>query len=344
MKKLLGIILSLILVANLQTFAAGIEIQPTMYSRSNAQDRVWVGTFQLVWNNFMDKIVFNPIRFREGTPAIVHELNRQSFTEEDLNEKSYYTYVGKVTKNTKKEITKAIKKKFKETSDLLDKFTFEPRNDKYFIYAMLKKDFEFINSFNKLGKSVFGEDDTAEYFGIDKKSDNKLCNGVRVLFYNSHKDFAVALKTKNKEEVYLYKNSANKPFNFLYADMLKKEKAFNGETEFRDIDELKVPNIKFFVEKTFDELSGKRIMGTNLVIDKAMETIKFNMNNKGVELKSEAAMSIMRCSLPDPDKVVPRMFFFDDTFVIFLKENKAQNPYFALRVNDINKFQNGSNN
>ena len=269
---------------------------------------------------------------------IVHELNRQSFTENDLSEKSYYTYVGKVTKNTKSQIAKAIKKKFKETSDLLDKFDLSP-NDKYFIYAMLKKDFEFVNEFNKLGKSIFGEDDTAEYFGIDKKSDNDLCKGVRVLFYNSHKDFAVTLKTKDNEDVYLYKNNANKSFNYLYADMLKKEKAFDGEKEFRDIDELKIPNLKFFVEKSFDELAGKRIMGTNLVIDKAMETVKFNMNNKGVELKSEAAMDIMRCSLPDPDKVAPRMFFFDDTFVVFLKEKKAKSPYFALRVNDITKFQ-----
>ena len=339
MKKIYGIILALLLGLNLQTFATDIEVQPTMFSRSNAQDRVWVGTFQLVWNNFIDKVVYNPVRFREGTPMIVHELNRQSFTEDDLSDKAYYTYVGKVTKNTKKQITKAIKKKFKETSDLLDKFDLTPRNDKYFIYAMLKKDFEFVNEFNKLGKSVFGEDDTAEYFGIDKKSDNDLCKGVRVLFYNSHKDYAVALKTKDNEDVYLYKNGANKSFNYLYADMLKKEKAFKGEKEFRDIDELKVPNIKFFVEKSFDELAGKRIMGTNLVIDKAMETVKFNMNNKGVELKSEAAMDIMRCSLPDPDKAVPRMFFYDDTFVIFLKEKKSKNPYFALRVNDITKFQ-----
>ena len=30
---------------------------------------------------------------------------------------------------------------------------------------------------------------------------------------------------------------------------------------------------------------------------------------------------------------------FDDTFVVFLKEKKAKSPYFALRVNDITKFQ-----
>ncbi len=65
MKKLLGLLLTLMITANIQTFAAGIEIQPTMQSRSNTQDRVWVGTFQLVWNDFMDKIVHNPVRFRE---------------------------------------------------------------------------------------------------------------------------------------------------------------------------------------------------------------------------------------------------------------------------------------
>ena len=35
----------------------------------------------------------------------------------------------------------------------------------------------------------------------------------------------------------------------------------------------------------------------------------------------------------------PRFFYFDDTFVIFLKEKDKKSPYFALRVNDITKFQ-----
>ena len=95
--------------------------------------------------------------------------------------------------------------------------------------------------------------------------------------------------------------------------------------------------IKLAEEKAFSELSGKRVMGTNLVINQAMETIQFNMNNKGVELKSEAAMTVMTTSLlPEAE---PRMFYFDDTFVIFLKEVKKSKPYFALRVNDISLYQ-----
>lgn len=339
MKKLLGLFLMLILGANIQAFAtAGIEVQPTMQSRTNAQDRVWVGTFQLVWNDFMDKIVHNPIRFREGTPIMVHELNKKEFTVEDVSESSYYKYCGKVTKNTKSVISKAIRKKFRESSDLLDKLDLRPSNDKILVYAMLKKDFEFTKAFDKLGESQFGENQTAEYFGIAPKSDNSLGEGVKVLFYNSPEDYAVMLTTKDNDEVYLYKNSSNKAFNYIYEDMNKKQQSFAGEKTFQDKDELKVPDIKFFTEKSFEELQGRRVMGTNLVIDQALETVKFEMNNKGVKLKSEAAMSIMKMALM-PEVQPPRLFYFDNTFVVFLKEKGKDVPYFALRVHDINKFQ-----
>lgn len=321
----------------MSVFAENIDVQSTFISRSNFQDRVWVGTFQLVWNDFIDKVIFNPVRFREGTPLFVYELNQKTFKSTDLSEESYYTFAGKVNKKTKKTITKAIKKKFKETSDLLDKLDLIPRNDMLIIYAMLKKDFEFKHEFEILGKSMFGEDQVAEYFGLTKTNDENKRSGVNVLFYNSPKDYAVKLATKDKDEVYLYKNSSNKAFAYIYLDMLKKEKSFTGQKSFTSQDELKVPNISIFEEKAFEELTGKRVMGTNLVINKALETIKFDMNNKGVKLKSEAAMTVMTTSLEEQPE--PRMFAFDETFVIFLKEKGKRNPYLAIRVNDIEKFQ-----
>lgn len=338
MKKLLGILALSIFLSN-QVFAADIEVQATMKSRSNEQDRAWVGSFQLVWNDFMDKVAYGPVRFREGTPTFVQELNRRSFTEKDISEKSYYKIATKVKKNTKKQIEKGIKKKFNETSDILSKMDLEPRNDKYIIYAMLKKDFEFLKPFDKLEKSLFAGEFPCEFFGINKYSNNELRANVKVLYYNNADDFAVVLRTKDDEEVYLYKNSANKPFAALWSDMFKKELTFKGETYFGESDELKVPNIKFNEEKNYEELAKKRVMGTNLVIEEAMQTIKFNMNNKGVELKSEAGMSFATCSLTHPDDLTPRYFYLDDTFVLFLKEKGKHRPYMALRVNDIRKFQ-----
>ena len=64
------------------------------------------------------------------------------------------------------------------------------------------------------------------------------------------------------------------------------------------------------------------------------------MNNKGIKLKSEAGLTAEVTSLLPPEELVPRLFYFDDTFVIFIKEKNKNKPYFALRVNDITKFQN----
>lgn len=39
------------------------------------------------------------------------------------------------------------------------------------------------------------------------------------------------------------------------------------------------------------------------------------------------------------DEIKERKFNFDDEFVIFLKENDKEKPYFAASISDITKFQ-----
>jgi hypothetical protein len=119
--------------------------------------------------------------------------------------------------------------------------------------------------------------------------------------------------------------------------MQKKSFLYSGNSKFSEDDFLTVPNISLKEETSFDELTNKRLMGSNIIIEQALETVQFDMDNKGVKLKSEAAMTVMTTSL-DTSKN-PRYFNFNDTFVIFLKEQGKSSPYFALRVNDISKFQ-----
>ena len=89
MKKLFLSVLTALLLFS-PAFAANIEVLPTMQSKTNVQDRVWVGTFQIVWNDFMDKIAFTKIKFPTGTPVIVNELNKQDFT---VDEPVSYTHL-----------------------------------------------------------------------------------------------------------------------------------------------------------------------------------------------------------------------------------------------------------
>ena len=313
-----------------------LDILPVLSANSSQQNRLWVGTFQLVWNDLMEEVVKGPVKFQGETPLIVKQLNRKTFTVEDLNSSSYYKTLGKTSPELKQKIETAIKEKFNETSDILDEMDWTAGPNKYTIYAMLKKDFKFLTAFDKLKPERFGRSTQKfEYFGINKDSDKILDSTVNVLFYNSNKDFAVSVNTQCDDVLYLYRTNNNKTFNKLYIDMIAKESRYQGTNEFLKDDELKVPNIKLFNKKVFDELCNKQIKGTDFLIDQAIETIDFVMNNEGVKLKSEAAIATRMSFMPGLKKQKARKFYFNDTFVIFLQEAGKTEPYFALRVKDL---------
>lgn len=115
-------------------------------------DAIWCGTFQLIWNDLKNDLVKQDIVF---TPQlkVIENLNKETFTVNDLSEKYYYKKVGTPSLQLKEEIEKAIKEKFDEKSDILDDFEWKNRASKdYFLYAMLKKNFEFEKAFEEFEK------------------------------------------------------------------------------------------------------------------------------------------------------------------------------------------------
>lgn len=341
MKKFLTLAMFVMLAGNTAMAKSDLDVLPLFASQSNQQNRIWVGTFQLAWNDLMDGIVKGPVKFTKGTPALVKDLNKQSFNADQLDENSYYKTYGETSPELKAQIETAIKEKFNEKSDILDGLDWTKGEGKYTVYAMLKKDFKFLTAFDKLKPARFGHSFTkVNYFGIDKKSDSALDNMVHVLFYNSSDDFAVAILTEGNDMLYLYRTKDNKNFEKLYCDMFIKKAKFDGNTEFTEKDELKIPDIDLYKLKSFNELCNHHIKGTNFEIDQAIETIDFKMNNEGVKLKSEALIMTKLTALMPTEVSKPRKFYFDDTFVLFLQEADKDKPYFALRVNDISIVNN----
>ena len=310
-----------------------IEVLPTMNTQSTAQNRIWVGTFQLVWNELTDKIVKAPIKFLDFDSQMANNLNQKQFKKSNLNEKSYYVKSGIVSPALKAEIEKNIKSKFHETSDILKMFDFTYNPEKIFVYAMLKKDFRFTNAFDKLATGNFGNSqEKVKYFGINDNSNQKLYKNVNVLFYNDDNDFAVKLYTKGKDEVLLYRTNDDKTFEKYYAELNDKTAKYSGDKNFVKNDTLTIPDIKLYQETSFNELEGHQIVGTNMQIDKTIETVDFRMNNKGVKLKSEAAI-MLRCMSLAPRE--GRDFTFNNNFVLFLIEKDQNTPYYAMKVSDV---------
>lgn len=340
MKKILLLILSIFVLSSSvyacdffkKRTSEGVKTANLFNSQLTDDNTVWVGTFQLLWNNLSDNYVKGPIVFSNGQIPFAEELNKQEFNKSMLSENSYYTTYGVMTKSFKKEIEDALQKKFNEKSDILDSLNWNGRS--FLAYAMLKKDFEFVKAFAKFKKEQFANSGKkVKYFGLDRNAAVEQRDSIRVMFYNDDNDFALKINTKSKDRVILYRTDSNDSFENIYNAMLDKTRVYEGSRQFTKKDRFKVPNLEFSTKHSYDELANKHIKGTDLIIEQALQTVKFKMDNKGVQLKSEAAI-IMKMSLAPSDLQKPRDFYFNDKFVLFLIEEDK--PYFALKVVDVN--------
>lgn len=337
---------------NIPQKQSGIMIVPTMHDKISA-DTSWCGTFQLVWNDMKNEVVKQDIIF---TPQeeIVENLNKEEFTEDMLSDEYYFKIYGLKSLSLKEQIEKGIKEKFNQTSDILNDFDWSedalnnpenPDTSRYFFYVMLYREFQFLKEFDKLENAKFGQNaDNIEYFGIDSKTKNEIGDQIDVLYYNSKDDFAILINTKSDDEVIFCKNPIGDNFSQIYKNMNEQAEKYSGSLFFEDIDEFKAPKIDFNEKKEYKELQNKEFItadGEIAEIEKAIQSVKFSLDEKGGKIKSEAAidMKLESAAFVEPEIIEPRYFYVDDTFALFLREKGQEMPYFAARFDDITKFQ-----
>lgn len=330
------------------SYKDNIEVVPTMKD-TISQDSSWCATFQLIWNDLVNEIAHGDIIFNPQE-KIAENLNKQEFTESMISEEYYYKKYGFKTLELKEEIEKGIKEKFNQKSDILENFDWSedaldnPNGDarRYFLYTMLYREFEFLKEFDKLEKADFGKKyHDVEYFGIKNSTDKSVKNQIKVLYYNSDEDFAILINTKSNDEVIFYKNPEGNDFETIYKNMNEKAEKYEGSTSLGERDLFKAPVIKFNQKREYDEVEGKMFttpVGPGMIV-KALQTIEFELDNKGGRIKSEAGMDVVLKSSMSIDEEKPRHFYLDDTFALFLREKGKDKPYFATRIDDITKFQ-----
>ena len=316
-------------------FIGKAEITPTYTSGLSTMDgnKVWCGTFNLVWNDFMNDVVKGNVEFRDGESELANELNKQSFKVDQLSENSYFKIHGQAMgEDLKNKIQNGIKKKFNEDSNLIDRIDWNDSNG-YVLYAMLKKEFNFLEPFSTaMGSITFNNSEPRiKCFGVDSSNNPIASKNVEVLFYNSEDDFAIKLKTKEGEEVILYKTTGeNKSFEENYKEIKKQQINYSGKNTFEENDILRIPFIKVNDEINYDELCGREIKNSNYYIKQALQTIDFELNNVGGSVKSEALIDATQKAWTEKS----RKMIFDSDFILYLKEESKEQPYFALKVDN----------
>ncbi len=316
----------------------GVEVVPTLSDKVST-DTSWCPTFQLIWNDFKNDIVKEDIKFDEKL-NILDNLNKEEFTTKDISDNYYYKIYGRKNLELKNKIETAIKEKFNQTSDILDKFDWSNDAldsgkdiiDRYFLYSMLYREFEFNKRFDTFNDK-FKDTENVEYFGIIKEND-EIRDQIKVYYYNDENDFAIKLITKNNDEVIVIKNPKGETFDEIYNNIKGKE-----TTNFNNDDNFMMPKIDLNVLREYTELENKEIETIDGIytIEKAIQSIKFSLDEKGGKVKSEAGMDV-KFEATASDKRI-KNFYVDDTFALFLKETNKEKPYFALKVDDISKFQ-----
>ena len=207
-------------------------------------NNIWVGSFQLAWNEFLDtRLKGKELKFENYESNLANELNKRGFTKEMISEESYYIKVAETEPKLKDEIEAELKNKFNYKSTILDSLDFTKIDGSkcYTLYSMLYKNFEFIKPFDKLSGIKFKDsEEWYKSFGIENSSSEELNSNVEVLYYTKisdtnlmSDDFAVKLKTKGEDEVIICRTDSSDSFENIYKEINTKANNYTGNREFR---------------------------------------------------------------------------------------------------------------
>lgn len=280
----------------------------------NTINNLWVGTLDLAWKDLEEKIGLNKIELEGEMPQIAKDLNESTFSKEMLNPNDYKI-------NLERTVTNGYK-----------------------IDATLNKELNFLESFDNFSdyKWTFGNsEEYIKYFGINNASPEKMNKNVEILFYNKlnngsllSNDMAIKLNTKEGDEIILYRTDDKKSFDEYYEDIKVKTENYKGRTEFSEDDELRIPYVKVNGMINYNQLYDKKIKNSKgLYIYDVIQNVNFYLNERGCNLSSKATMVTEYMGIGEDTKYC----YFQDTFIIFMKEANSNKPYFALKVdnNDI---------
>jgi len=163
--------------------------------------------------------------------------------------------------------------------------------------------------------------------------------------YISDDDFIIVLRTEGgrEDEVILALMQPEKTLRQCWQTVngrLIKPHRNRVAPSLRDGESLKIPILDLNVEHRFAELVGKTV--TNIpgaflsVIESATETIRFRLDEYGVDLLAQADIVVLLGSFEDEepkfDPGKPRHFVFDRPFLLALREKDASQPYLLCWV------------
>jgi len=286
---------------------------------------LWCATFQMAWDAACKRLG-RPIHLQPGS-GLADSLNRNSFDRSWVDERSVFTAEGSVDDGILTKISSGAGKMSEHVSPLVRRLKKLSGTGDIVFFAMLDKNLKFGHPFGKLGCWKLG-DRAVPWFGFtpDQENTGPLRKQVLVHHYVAKDDLVIELLSKEPGDQLLLAKLPTSPGTSagLSQSILNRLQANAPEAEFNDL--LAIPNVAADESAEFSQIEGRTVVGKDLFVRTALQTVIFRMDEKGVKLHSEAEISF-GCSARA--RVTPRLMILTPPFALILKRRNAPQPYFV---------------
>jgi hypothetical protein len=297
---------------------------------------LWSGTFQLVWNELCD-LTGGEIHFVKDPPEI-SALNKRAFTTNGIDPGSYVALAGFVRDDIYKRIPTVVEERLgaRFSPRLIPQRPANARPQDIAAYACLAKQLNFAIPFEQLDQGLTFKGVAVRSFGV--KEFKAECLGmypqIQILDYRSPDDFIVELKTDSDgDRLMLAKIKREPTLSDTISEVSNRIRNKEGEPASTN-DVLNVPRIKFDITREYAEFVGELLTPgqtktpKDLSVLSAAQNTRFEMNEKGAQLASEAEVSL---GCAKKESIVPaHVMIFDKPFLITLSRRDSEVPYFAF--------------
>ena len=297
---------------------------------------IWCAPFQLAWNEMAD-LIGEDICFKEGDPVCVPHLNQRLIGKGNLDPETYVTVAGPYTRDLISKMNADIRSLFGAGS-----FTPEPLPEtddqgRLAAFGYLTINLPFKHAFQRTDRPLMFNGVPVKAFTIPFGDGSFLMEEyarqqVQVFYPPQKGTFIVELKTKQTgHQLILAKVSPEATLTKTvekvsdYIDTMPQEPLETNQ-------DLIVPLFNFDIIRKYTELIGRTLAVENpayrgWLIDKAEQNIRFQLDERGAVLRSDASMSAVFGGPPMP-------CIFDRPFLLMLRYKDSPVPYFVMWVDN----------
>ena len=215
-------------------------------------------------------------------------------------------------------------------------------------YAYFNKTLPFPHTLEKMEDPILFNNTKVNAFGMNNYNMLSV-DFTEILYYKNDDNFILKFLPKNgQNEIILIKGIDSvstlsemlKKMNHLIdlGKMEQKKSDISWKYMITEDDMFSVPIIKFNIATNYNNIENQKFKAgdTDSLIKTAFQRTGFILNETGAVIESDAIVQVISAAMEEEERIKhPKKMIFDKTFYIVMKHIDTVNPYFVMKVDNV---------